>query len=224
MGTSTIQDAITQVARHMSLVDGQVSPYSPDLIVSYLQGAHEFIKDEEDWQEMTLWYNRTLDGSTGKMTQTLPFKDWKKIKRVYHESFQTPLPMLSNYVNPLASTLLLGYRGMSPTEDLTTGDNRYLIMFYPLTLAGRVLLHVERDIEWTNPDAELPIDWWLHVYHASWQYALDDGTNPGQVTKYELLFNRRLSQIRSKEGSRPVLLQPNQVIPNDWFEQDAPYT
>jgi hypothetical protein len=146
MGTSTIQDAITQVARHMSLVDGQVSPYSPDLIVSYLQGAHEFIKDEEDWQEMTLWYNRTLDGSTGKMTQTLPFKDWKKIKRVYHESFQTPLPMLSNYVNPLASTLLLGYRGMAPSEDLTTGDNRYLIMFYPLTLAGRVLLHVERDI------------------------------------------------------------------------------
>jgi hypothetical protein len=63
-----------------------------------------------------------------------------------------------------------------------------------------------------------------HVYHASWQYALDDGTNPGQVTKYELLFNRRLSQIRSKEASRPVLLQPNQVIPNDWFEQDAPYT
>lgn len=224
MAYRTIQDAVTQVARHMSLVAGEVTPYSPDLIVSYLQGAHEIIKDEAEWQEMILWYQRTLDGTSGKITESLPYDDWKKIRRIYHESFQTPLPLLSKYVNPLASTLLLGYRGMAPEEDLTTGTNRYLVQFYPITLTGEVLFHIERDIDFTDMETVLPIDWWLHVYHASWQYALDDGTNPGQIAKYEKLYNDKLEAIRAKENSRPLLTQPNQVIPNDWFEQDAPYT
>ena len=118
---------------------------------------------------------------------------------------------------------MMGYRGMTPEEDLTTGDNRYLVNFYPLTLSGQVLFQVERDIDFTDMNITLPIDWWLHVYHASWQYALDDGTNPGQIAKYEKLYNDKLANIKAKENSRPILTQPNQVIPNDWFEQDAPY-
>lgn len=223
MAYSTIQDAVNQVARHMSLVNGQnMTPYSPELIVSYLHGAHQYIMGESEWQEMVLWYQRTLDGTTGKITETIPCTDWKKIKRLYHESLITPMPLLSSYANPIASVLLLGYKGLAASEDLT-GDNRYLIRCYPLTLSGQLLFQIEQEIDWTNMDTVLPIDWWLHVYHASWQYALDDGTNPGQVDKYETLFNKRLGQVRAMENSRPVLAQPNQVIPNEWFEQDAPY-
>ena len=105
----TLGEAVEQVARHMSLVNGEnMTPYSPELLVSYLNAAHRFIVDENEWSEMVLWYNRTLDGVTGKITQTIPCLDWKEIRRVYHESFITPLPLLSSYANPIASTLLLG--------------------------------------------------------------------------------------------------------------------
>ena len=142
MAYRTIGDAVTQVARHMSLVNGNgMTPYSPELIVSYLHRAHTHIVDKGDWSEMELWYYRTLDGTTGKITQTIPgITDWKNIKRVYHQSFRTPLPVLSSYTNPLASTLMLGYRGLPPEEDITVGSDRYLVMFYPLTLTGQVLL------------------------------------------------------------------------------------
>lgn len=220
---STIGEAVEQVARNMSLVNGEnMTPYSPELIVSYLARAHEHIVDEGEWSEMVLWYQRTLDGTTGKITQTIPCTDWKRIKRVYHEAFMTPLPLLSSYANPVAVVNLMGYRGL-PTEEDLTGANRYLIMFYPATLQGTVLFQIEKQIEWTNMDYVLPIDWWLHVDMASWLYAMDDGTNPAQQSKYETSFNLRMKQVMAKENSRPVLLQPNQVIPNEWFEADAPY-
>jgi hypothetical protein len=224
MPYETLGEAVEQVARNMSLINSEgVTPYSPELIVSYLNRAYEHIKDEQEWGELTQWYQRTLDGATGRVTVALPCTDWKKIIRVYHESLVTPLPVLSSYANPLASTLLLGYRPIPRGDDLT-GDTRYLLLFYPLTLEGDVLFNIELTLDWTDMDMVLPIDWWLHVDHASWQYALDDGTNPGQVSKYEGLFNKRMSQVKSKENSRPVLLQPNQVVPNEWFEQDAPYS
>jgi hypothetical protein len=223
MPYETLGEAVDQVARHMSMVNGEnMTPYSPELIVSYLNRAHAHIMSEAEWGEMVLWYQRTLDGSTGKITETIPCKDWKKIRRVYHESLITPLPVLSSYANPLASTLLLGTRAIPRGEDLT-GNNRYLLYFYPLTLEGQVLFNIERTVDWTNMDEVLPIDWWLHVDFASWLYAADDGTNPVQLSKYETSFNLRMKQVMAEENSRPVLLQPNQVIPNEWFEQDAPY-
>lgn len=223
MPYETLGEAVEQVARHMSLINSDgVTPYSPDLIISYLNRAHEHIMEEGEWGEMTEWYTRTLDGATGRVTEAIPVKDWKRIKRVYHESMITPLPMLSNYANPLASTLLLGVRPVPRGDDLT-GDGRYLLYFYPLTLTGQVLFHIEKKIDWSDMDEVLPIDWWLHVDYASWAYALDDGTNPGQASKYENSFNIRMNQMKAKENSRPVLMQPNQVIPNEWFEEDAPY-
>jgi hypothetical protein len=223
MAYSTLGEAVEQVARHMSLINSEgVTPYSPDLVISYLNRAYEHIKDEQEWGELTQWYQRTLDGATGRVTEAIPCTDWKRIQRVYHESFITPLPMLSNYANPLASTLLLGVRPIARGDDLT-GDNRYLVNFYPLTLTGSVLFHIELSVDWTDLETVLPIDWWLHVDYASWAYALDDGTNPSQISKYETSFNNRMKQMKAKENSRQVLLQPNQVIPNEWFEEDAPY-
>ena len=32
-----------------------------------------------------------------------------------------------------------------------------------------------------------------------------------------------MNQVLARENARPTLLQPDQVIPNDWFEVDAPY-
>lgn len=226
MGQVTVRDAITQVARNMGLTNGlNMTPYSDDTVLSYLISAHELIREEHEWSEMIVWRPRVLDGVTGLITTLITdVSDWKDIRRIYHDAYQTPLPLLSSYINPLISPMINGYRGLPPEEDNTTAAGKYLVKFYPATLTGNVLFQCDRTIDFTNETTPLPIDWWLHVYYASWQYAVDDGTNAPQAEKYMNLAQKRLRQITARESSRPSFHQPNQLIPNDWWENDAPYS
>lgn len=227
MANRTIGDAIADTARFMSMVNGQnMTPYSDDAAIMFLKNAHVLIKDESEWDEMILWRTRTLDGVTGKITELITdTQDWKEITRVYHESMRTPLAKLTSYVNPLTSTLMFGYRGLDPASDAQglEGTGRYLVQFYPETLTGRVMFQIQRSIAWTERDAVLPIDYYWHVYLAAHMWACQDGTNPVQIQNLAQLLKTRKDQVMSKENSRPLSSQPNQLIPNDWWEADAPY-
>lgn len=226
MADSTIGDAITEVARLMGMVNGKdMTPYSDDAVIMYLKKAHNLIKDMSEWDEMILWRTRTLDGTTGKITELITdTKDWKEIVRIYHEAQTTPLAKLSSYVNPLTSSLLYGYRGLDPASDNTVGDGRYLVQFYPETLTGRVLFQLARSIDFTDRDAILPIDHDLHVYLAAHIWASQDGTNPMQIESLADLLDTRKDQIMTKENSRSLNSNPNQIIPNDWWEDGAQYS
>lgn len=226
MPYETVGEAIAEIARRCNFTNApDMTPYSDDLAMSFLQSAHEDLIDEHEWDEVIYWQQRTLNGTTGLVTQLITgCKDWKKIKRIYHESQQTPLALLSSYTNPLTSTLLYGYRSVDPALEQTGDNGRYLVQFYPLTLTGQVLFQIERTYDFTNRDTVLPIDWWYHVYMACWQWATSDMGNVAQATMYAGLMKRRMSQIMDKESSRPSQQQPNQMVPNEWFEQDAPYS
>lgn len=229
MAFKTIDDAITQVARNMSLVNGQgMTPYSDDAVIAYLAQAHDMIAKKSEWDEMVIWRTRALDGVSGRITTLIPntdADDWKSIIRIYHDATQTPLARLSSYANPLTSTLLYGYKGMAPEEDNPgAATGKYLVTFYPLTLAGNVLFQIARTIDFTSRDTILPIDWWWHVNLASWLFACDDGTNPTQISKFERLMQDSEDTIMALENSRPSNAQPNQMIPGDWWVDDAPYS
>lgn len=222
----TVEDAIREVAKGMSLTNGNgMTPYSNEGIGSLLASTHVLIRDEHEWGELISTYTRTLDGVLGRITQTIEgVPDWKRIRRIYLDSFQTPLPVLSSYTDPLTSTLLLGYLPLPVSEDLqppTVG--RYLVQFYPVANTGQVLFQIEQDFDFGNPDTVVPIDFWLHVWGACMQWAADDGASPAQEVKFTKLFNKRMMQVNARENSRPSFQQPNQLQPNDWWEQDAPY-
>lgn len=223
MARTTVQDAINQVARNISLVNGDgMTPYSPDLIESYLDGAHQFIKDEQEWHDFDVVYNRTLDGSTGLITEGITgISDAREITRIYHTSSMTPLPKVSLYNNKQVSTSLIGYEYLNREDD--PGPSFKLVRFYPLILTGDVRIEGHKTFDFTDRNLVIPVDWWLHVYHASWQFALDDGTNPGQIAKYETMFNTRLKQVKEKENNKPISLDPYAAIPDIWFEGDDPY-
>lgn len=225
MTDTTVGDAIEAVASFMGMVNGQdMTPYSDDKVAMFLRRAHVIIRDSAEWDEMVLWRTRTLDGTTGKITELITdTKDWKNIIRVYHESMQTPLAKLTSYINPLTSTLMFGYRGLDPASDNSAGDGRYLVQFYPETLTGRVLFQLRRIVDWTDRDEIIPIDWDWHVYLAGHIWACQDGTNPVQIDNLNKLMTDRKDRIMAKQNSRPVSSQPNQLIPNDWWEADAPY-
>lgn len=225
MADSTIGDAVADIARFMGMVNGQnMTPYSDDAAVMFLKRAHSLIKDESEWDEMIVWRSRTLDGTTGKITELITdTTDWKEIVRVYHESMRTPLVKLTSQINPITSTLMWGYRGLDPASDASGSAGRYLVQFYPETMTGRVMFQIARSIDWTNRETILPIDYDWHVYLAAHMWACQDGTNPVQIDNLSKLLKTRKDQIMSKENSRPTSMQPNQLIPNDWWEADAPY-
>lgn len=227
MPQRTLREAITQVTRNMSLTNGvAMTPYSEETVASYLIAAHEMIVEEAEWAEMMIRRQRTLDGTTGKITVLITdTDDWKQIKRIYHSASMTPLGVVSSYINPLIVSAPFGYRGLAPEED-HVGPGKYLVQFMPETLNGDVLFDIQRVIDFTQEPENivLPIDWWLHVYHASWAYANDDGTNPAQIMKYQQLYSQRMKQVMAKENSRPSYLNPNQTYPGDWWVDDAPYS
>lgn len=225
MPQETVGEAIAEIARRCNFTNAPgMTPYSDDMAMSFFVSAFEDLMDEHEWDELVYWQERTLDGVNGLVTQLVTgCKDWKKIKRIYHESQQTPMALLSSYTNPLTSTLLFGYRSIG-IDEITGPNGRYLVRFYPLTLTGRVLFQIERTLDFTDRDAIVPVDWWYCVYFACWQWATSDMGNVAQANMYASLMKRRMGQIMDKESSRPSQAQPNQMVPNEWFEQDAPYS
>lgn len=223
----TVRDAITQVARNMSLVNGvNMTPYSDDTVLGYLIAAHAHVLGEAEWAEMVVWRSRVLDGVNGLITQLITDTDnWKDVIRIYHELYQTPMPVLTSYINPIYnSSLSQGYRGLPPEEDNQTAAGKYLVKFYPATLTGNVMFQLVRRVDFENDTSVIPIDWWLHVYLASWMYAVDDGTNPAQIDKYLKLSDKRMKQVTAMESSRSTPSTPGSILPSQWWEDDAPYS
>lgn len=223
MAKTTVAEAITQIARNMSLVAGtNMTPYSPETAMAMLDLTHQMIRDEQEWHDFNGTFNRVLDGVTGTITEGITtVSDPKDINRIYHESSMTPLPKVSLYNNKLISTTLIGFDFLSRAED--PGPAYKLVVFYPIILTGNVRIEADLSFDMYNPATVIPVDWWLHVLGASWQWAMDDGTNPAQITKYETLYNMRLKQVKGKENNQPISLDPYAAIPDIWFEGDDPY-
>ena len=57
------------------------------------------------------------------------------------------------------------------------------------------------------------------IYHAAWQYAVDDGANPGQINKLQNLYQAAFDNAYAADQQAPVQIDRAQpYIPNDWFE------
>lgn len=226
MAYVTVDDAIREVAQNCSLVNGSgMAPYSDTMIVSLLQQAHEFIIAEQEWTDAILKYNRVLDGSTGRITVGIPqteVSSSRRVFRVYHESSSKPIPRVSGYLNSIVNTGRFGWERIALAQD--SGAQRLLIQFYPLTLTGSVQLWARAAYDLSaDRNAAVPIDFWLHVWRASWMYAVGDGTNPAQIEMYKNNYNEGLKLLQANENNAPTQLDPFATQPDQWYENDDPY-
>jgi hypothetical protein len=225
MAFVTVDDAIREVAQNMSLVNGSgMAPYSDTLIVSLLQQAHHFIVHEQVWSDNILTYNRVLDGTTGRITVGVPsteVSDPRDVFRVYHESSSKPLPRVSGYLNSIVNTARFGWERIARAQD--PGPQKMLIQFYPLTLTGSVQFKAHASYDFSDRDLEIPISFWAHVWRASWQYAVNDGTNPAQIDSFKNNYNESLALAKDAENDAPTQLDPFAIQPDQWYESDDPY-
>lgn len=222
--TITVSDAIQQVALNMSLIKGSgMSPYSDDQIAQYLRQAHNKIIEDWTWPEMVVSVQRTLDGTTGKATVALAPSDgidnYRQIKFVYIDSVRRALPQVSGYLNPLLQWSLVGYTILNNRDD---PSRQYIVKIVPPTQGGQMLIVANTKADFTNPDTVVPIDDDLHTYLATWMWAVDDATNPGQVEKYLNLYDDRIKSIRANVNIGPYAMNPFNGPIEQWFEYNSP--
>lgn len=220
---TTVAEAIVKVALNMSLVNGQgMSPYSEDQVAQYLSNAHDMLTAKYVWPELTSSIIKTLDGSTGKVTVAFSaadgITDYKQIKHVYSENVQRELPLISGIINPLMQSSVIGYRPLSIAED---PNKQYLIAIQPVTWAGRIGITASLKADFSNPDTVIPIDDLLHIWIATWMWAEDDATNPGQAEKYLKLWEDRVKDIRSNVNTGPYALNPFNGPLDTWWMLDV---
>jgi hypothetical protein len=146
----------------------------------------------------------------------------RDVFRVYHESSSKPLPRVSGYLNSIVNTARFGWERIAVAQD--PGPQKMLIQFYPLTLTGSVQFkaHARYDFS-SDREMEVPIDFWTHVWRASWQYAVNDGTNPAQIDSFKNNYNEALRLAKDSENEAPTQLDPFAIQPDQWYESDDPY-
>lgn len=219
-----VSEAITKVALNMSLVTGQgMSPYSDDQVAQYLSNAHDMLTSKYTWPELVSVLTRTLNGTTGLPTVAYTvadgITDYKQIKHVYSDNIRRELTVISSIVNPLQVSSLVGYQILNIKDD---PNKQFLIRILPVTTTGRIAVVANLKADFSNPNTIIPIDDLLHIWIATWMWAEDDATNPGQAQKYLDLWQDRVLDIRSNVNQGPIALNPFSGPTEQWYEYDSP--
>ncbi len=218
-----VSEAITKVALNMSLIAGNnMSPYSDDQVGQYLSNAHDMLTSKYTWPELVVVLTRTLTGTNGLPTVAYAqagLTDYKQIRHVYSDNIRRELPIISPIVNPLQVSSLVGYQIMNIIDDPA---KQYFVRILPLTTVGQIAIVANLKADFSNPDTVIPIDDLLHIWIATWMWAEDDGTNPGQAEKYSQLWQDRIKDVRSNVNQGPMALNPFSGPTEQWYEYDSP--
>lgn len=220
---TTVAEAIVKVGLNMSLVAGQnMSPYSDDQVGQYLSNAHDMLVEKYVWPELVSGFVKTLDGSTGKVTVAFTPADgltsYRQIKHIYSQNVQRELPLISGIINPLMQSSVIGYKILNIKDD---PNGQYIFAVQPATWSGQVAVVANLKADFSNPDTVIPIDDTLHIWIATWMWAEDDATNPGQAEKYLKLWQDRITDIRTNVNVGPYAMNPFNGPLDQWWMLDV---
>ena len=161
-----------------------------------------------------------LDGVTGSLTADLtmdlnPVTDFEDINMVWPTGSNRALSALPPRTNP---SVLIGDYPFFLEPNYTVANRPFIV--YPLASTGPI------DI-WARSMPTFPIsltdtvllDDLLLTYMATWMYAEDDATAPGQIAKFKNLAEKRMEAITKALNNQPLALDPRYISPLDgWWE------
>jgi len=113
---------------------------------------------------------------------------------------------------------VIGYSPLSIKDD---PSGQYIFRIQPATWTGQVAVVANLKADFSNPDTVIPIDDLLHIWIATWMWAEDDATNPGQAEKYLKLWEDRIKDIRSNVNTGPYALNPFNGPLDTWWMLDV---
>ena len=201
---ATFQQLINRTSLRLSQVHGSgVQVYAEDRIGEMIQHKFDVLFDEAFWDQFTTWYTWTLDGTLGVVTTDLTniLKRLMDIETIFINNTISKVTKLPSTVNPITLT------GTTPIHYSAVSTVSKVFHVWPKTSTGSLQVRAR-----TKPDPfvledEVSFDDQCLILGAAYDYAEDDGTNPAATTKFQLMFENRVAQI--KEGLvTPVPLDP----------------
>jgi hypothetical protein len=212
MMPAIVGDIVSAVINELSQVPGIATQiYASGRILQHVQDALLLELEDMWWPDyMTYLGPIPLDGTTGSLTLDLvgplaTITEYRDVAAVFRADSNRKLRELPQSVNPLVLTSGMSSHYIAP--DYTTPGRPFKV-YPPDSTVGVVAWVRQRPkLPLSNEDT-VYIDSLLLQYDACWMYAVDDGTIPAQVNKFQVLAQNRRKRIKSSFAQHPIALDP----------------
>lgn len=209
---AVVSDIVNACITELSQVPGIATQiYSAGRIQQFIQNALLLEIEEMWWPDYMCYIGPIpLDGATGSLTLDLvgplsTITEYHDIAAVYPGTSNRKLRELPQSINPRSLNRGMGSWYIAP--DYSSPARPFKV--YPPNSSGDVVV-------WARQRPKLPIlltdkvyiDQLLLLYDAAWMYAVDDGTIPAQVNKYQVLAQNRRRTIKAAFAQHSIELDP----------------
>jgi len=203
MVTDLINDVITELSQVPSIA---VQIYAAPRIRLFLYNASMQEINELWWPA----YMRTLTvaiDDAGMLQSDVfgiisPCGDYSDVQAVFPQGSNRKLRELPQSINP---NLLGSGKPYYITPDYTYNARPFRVV---PGQAGNVDVRFRQHDLPFNEASQTYMDRLLMIYDACWMYAVDDGTVPAQVQKYQMLAANRRKRLKAAYAQQPLELDP----------------
>jgi hypothetical protein len=203
-----VSDVVNSVINLLSQVPGFVTQtYAGGRILQHVQDALLLEFEEMFWPTYTMPFIVEIDPVTGVPTQDMvgpisTIDEWRDIMAVFPKDSNQKLSELPQGIN----FTLLDQAGTPRFVAAHAETNR---PFSVWPHGGPVLVWArQRPVLPLKLTDKLYLDHLLIQYDACWMYAVDDGTIPAQVNKFQVLAQNRRRMVKASLGQHPLALDP----------------
>jgi hypothetical protein len=199
--------------------------YSEEHLTYLLEEVYDEVRVLRWWDHLMSWEERTLDGTTGKVT--VPFtgarERFRDVQAVYFERTTSPLPVIQQHSNPYKYSGAIARAVEALPVSSFDESGTHLFRVWPLTATGTVYVRMRLDpfsnMFDINVNNVIPFDSTALINGVCMKYAIQDGTNPGAVVEFDRAYNERIIKLQQQHDSTPLALDERQDFRSqEWIE------
>ena len=190
---STFRQIIEKVLTELSMVAGAAAQvYAEPQIGQKVQQVYNRLYREFWWPDLMSWQTWTLDGTTGMVTSDVSsvLKYSYDLQLMFIGGTDQKIPRLPPDINPNLLT------GTVPDYFEIVNDATKVFRVLPITSTGTITARVRTKQDDFQDSDTVNFDDDLLVYATVVDYAADDGSNSGQIAKYQNYFDDLMRQFR----------------------------
>lgn len=218
---ATVDDIVNAVITELSQVPGVATQlYAAGRIRQFVQDAIIMEQDEMWWPQLMWQQKVALDGTNGWLVDDLKgpisfIDEYTDIQAVFPDGSDLKLPELPQSINPFN---IIG-NGIGAQFISADSVLHRPLKVWPLNSTGSIVVIARQTspIPVSSTD-KVYIDPLLLQYDAAWMYAVDDGTVPAQVNKFQMLAQRRRKAVKANYTQHGLLLDPR--LPSGTLQDD----
>jgi hypothetical protein len=222
---ATVDDIVKAAITELSQVPGQATQiYSTPRMQQYTQNAVLLEFEEMWWPQLIHYQTVGIDASTGVPTADIKgyinyVDDWTDVLAVFPEGSNTKLPVWTGFGNPY---VLTSNAGRPLYINAFGGIPHRPFSVWPLGFGGNVVgMFRQRPTLPMSGTDKIYLDRLLILYDVCWMYAVDDGTIPAQVNKFQVLAANRRKRVKASYNTHPILLDPAQGMYDSAWQDDS---